>query len=111
MDFSKELLKAIAEKLLEGSIDQYGNRIPSPVDKALYSWTEKNREEISKLVITKIDMDKFAETMAKKMEEFTISRTIGSSYDRDRFTEEVKKKTIEVLANKLAEEKMNEKPE
>lgn len=88
------LFKAIAEVMVAGYIDNYGNRV-QPVQEAMRSW--KPNDEFLKRVEAQIS----PEIIATKLVEYLSKISV---YDKTKFTEEIMKRAKEIAATKIAEQ-------
>jgi hypothetical protein len=100
----KAFFEALMEVALSERVDQWGNKIISPLNMAIDKWAEKNKEEISKIVIKNIGL----EGLAIKVSELAIkaltntNNTWGEKADKEKLMTRVN----EIMAEKLAEEQL-----
>jgi hypothetical protein len=63
----KALYDALARVLLQGTTDQYGYNIPSPLAVAMRDYANENLEKIALLVAEKINIDELVEAVTKNI--------------------------------------------
>jgi len=107
MNLEKLLIESLANVVLMEQLDQWGNKIESPLRIAMRDWANKNHEEIASALIKKFDRDKFADMVANKIVD-TIS---SNGWTIKNFKEEeIRTQVMDIVVRKLAEkqlEKMN----
>ena len=99
----KELYKALALVLLEERTDQWGNRIESPLKRAIEKWANDRREDIASAIIKKLGVEELADKVSKRIvEDLSKSTSWSTNYD----SENLKKIVMEKVAQKLAEKEL-----
>ncbi len=99
MNLEKALFDSIARVSIEDRVDQYWNTHQSLLYSAMSKYFYDNKEKIAEEVIKKLWQEYIVNELSNKIIEQLMSRRYDISYSAD----DLKKKTMEKLAEKLAE--------
>lgn len=102
-DFTELLMDSIVKQLILPSVDNYGNKQDSPVDRAITKYAQDYSEDIKQAVFNKLSVDKIASKVAENVyERITAFGGSYSSYDRENYKKELNTAITQKLAEKIA---------
>ena len=107
----EKMYDALARAMLAPQVDNYGNKIPSPLEIELNNWANNNRIKIAEKLLEKIDIDTLADAIEKRVKDaISIGSTDRylSGYDRENYQSKLNDKIMARLVELIAQKKLAE---
>ena len=103
-NMEKELYKALALVLLEDRVDQWGNKIGSPLAAAIDKWANDNHSNIAEAIVKNLTIDGLAERVANRIIDQLSGSVLEANKGRETLRTVVNEKLAEMLAKRQLEE-------
>lgn len=103
-----KLYDAIARVILQETVDEWNNKLPSPLMKAINLWLQDKlaQEKLRDLVVKKLDMNHLAQSIAEKMTADFQNSSWTTLHETRR--EKLNDVVLSLVAAELAKEKLQE---
>lgn len=103
-----KLYDAIARVILQGTVDEWNNKLPNPLMKAINLWLQDPlaQEKLRDLVVKKLDMNHLAQSIAEKMTADFQNASWTTLHETKR--EKLNDAVLSLVAAELAKKKLQE---